>query len=284
MKCPICNSPKLPLYAETPSGLRFYLCPECVLLVQDNYQNMENSPEYGKEKYSSHSDIHFLKHYIGSGKITSRFKRAAYNAAFLTESLKNAHDSYYDILDIGGGTGENLYCLKHSASLKVQQAALVERSTIDRKIAENLYELEAYENTDLLPNQTFDLITLHHVLEHIPDPHTFITSLLSHLKDSGYLFLSLPDCFTRINRWRKNKCTWLISDHLVLYSPKAVEKLLASYGFKLIRERRHFLESPLVSYKFKLLLAGWRKGNLLPPRFEDGFVQLYQKMDGTREL
>lgn len=280
MNCPICSSEKLEFYASTPQGVRFYLCAKCELLVQENYESLENSPDYGKEKFSSHSDFGFLNRYIGSGKILSRFKRAAYNADFLKKNLENILNDTVSILDIGGGTGENLYHLKHEPSLNVHRAFLVERSDIDRDVAEALYQLDTFNKLDNLQRERFDIITLHHVLEHIPDPKQFLHDLSSLLKPHGYLFLTLPDSFTWLNRWRKSKCAWLIPDHLILYSPAAAQKILREYGFTLTAEKRTFLESPLTfSHAAGLFVRAWKKRKLFPDRLEDGFAQIYQKTD-----
>lgn len=44
----------------------------------------------------------------------------------------------------------------------------------------------------------FDIITHHHVLEHVPDPVVFLYDLAGRLSENGLMFLAVPDCAQEI--------------------------------------------------------------------------------------
>lgn len=119
MKCPICDSRNLGFFLRKKQ-LRFFICRECRVIVQEDFENKENIPDYGKETILHHYDFPFISRYIGEGKILARFKRAQYNADFLLRHFMRMNytdDGSADsgVLDVGGGTGENLYVLKHAS-------------------------------------------------------------------------------------------------------------------------------------------------------------------------
>lgn len=280
MNCPLCDDNRLTHYASTPREITFFRCPSCELLVQEDYANRPNSSEYGKENIPDSHDYRFLSRYIGTGKIISRFARAQYNAQFILETSLDLARDHSRILDIGGGTGENLYILAHCLGIASQECVLAERSRIDRQTASNIYGLTTVSELDDLAGHSFDIITLHHVLEHIPNPHDFIEAFVSFLKPGGLLFITLPDAFSSYSRFRHAKGSWLIPDHLVLYSAPAAEKLFAAHGFKLLCQKHNFLEAPQTAMTvIKTCLISLIAHRTLPLRLQDGFAQLYQKTD-----
>lgn len=79
------------------------------------------------------------------------------------------------------------------------------------------------------PDAQFDLISLVHVLEHLPDPQRALVRLARWLKPGGQLFLAFPN----INSWQAKAFgnAWFHLDpprHLTLPSPAAVSRLLTS--------------------------------------------------------
>ncbi|MBN1263793.1 MAG: class I SAM-dependent methyltransferase [Candidatus Pacebacteria bacterium] len=85
-------------------------------------------------------------------------------------------------------------------------------------------------------NGSFDVVTLWHVLEHMPQPQKEIREIKRVLKRRGWLFLSLPN-FKSFG-FRLGKTGWFHLDtprHLAGYSPKTVKKLLEDGGFELLK-------------------------------------------------
>jgi SAM-dependent methyltransferase len=77
----------------------------------------------------------------------------------------------------------------------------------------------------------FDLVSLAHVLEHLPDPLAYLAGLREKwLREGGWLLVEVPnlyghDCFE--------------TAHLVSYSPETVQRVLTQAGFSSVKVQVH---------------------------------------------
>ena len=71
---------------------------------------------------------------------------------------------------------------------------------------------------------TFDVISLIHVLEHIPYPVAFLERLRKKLKPDGLLFIEVPDC-------QQNCFMLLVADHCSHFSPNLLAGVVKAAGF-----------------------------------------------------
>lgn len=93
--------------------------------------------------------------------------------------------------------------------------------------------MEVFRSIDELPSQKpksgYDIITLFHVLEHLPDPIQKLTELSSLLNDSGEIIVEIPNADDALLTLYENeafsKFTYW-SCHLFLFNTKTL-KLLA---------------------------------------------------------
>jgi len=82
------------------------------------------------------------------------------------------------------------------------------------------------------PAQSFDVITLWHVFEHLPDPLAELAEVRRILRDDGLLVIEVPNsgCLTL----RLSKQGWYPLDvprHLQHYTPATLQRLLREAGF-----------------------------------------------------
>lgn len=78
---------------------------------------------------------------------------------------------------------------------------------------------------------SYDLISLAHVLEHIPDPKGYLTALRQEwLAASGWLLVEVPNLYG-------HDCFEIA--HLVSYSSHTLEQMLGQAGFQIIASRVH---------------------------------------------
>lgn len=100
--------------------------------------------------------------------------------------------------------------------------------------------IEGTEESLIESGETYDLITLFHTLEHIPEPFRYLRRIQKLLKKPGLLVVQVPNRASfqaRLFGWR-----WYGLDcprHVCNYSTYAVLYLLGRCGFR-IRRVRHF--------------------------------------------
>ena len=153
------------------------------MLITHPQPSLENLGKYYEsEDYISHTDnqrslfeklYHFIKNIALKNKL----------------NLINSHQPNKGrILDIGAGTGDFLSVAKKDG----WQTIGVEPSTKAKSIAINK-GVSFVELTTELENNSFDVISMWHVLEHVSDLNKQIKELKRLLKPTGTLIIAVPN-------------------------------------------------------------------------------------------
>ena len=87
---------------------------------------------------------------------------------------------------------------------------------------------------------TFDVITLWDVLEHVPDPKKTLLEINRILKPSGLLIVNYPDAGSWIAKVMGKKWVFWLSVHLFYFTPKTIRKILNLTNFKITKIKPHF--------------------------------------------
>jgi 2-polyprenyl-3-methyl-5-hydroxy-6-metoxy-1,4-benzoquinol methylase len=133
------------------------------------------------------------------------------------------------ILDIGAGTGDFLNVAQKDGWKTVG----VEPSDKAKSIAKSK-GVSFVENTSELESHTFDVISMWHVLEHIPNLEEQIKELKRLLKPSGTLIVAVPNFKSFDAKHYGN--FWAAYDvpiHFWHFSKTAIQKLFAKENLKL---------------------------------------------------
>ena len=113
------------------------------------------------------------------------------------------------------------------------QSVGIEPGTAYREYA-RAQGLKVYGSQGEMENQKegrFDLISLAHVLEHIPNPVEYLTHLRqSWLEPGGWLLLEVPNLYG-------HDCFEIA--HLVSYSPHTLTQVLQQAGFQVVHKQVH---------------------------------------------
>lgn len=136
------------------------------------------------------------------------------------------------LLDVGCGDGKFLYSMQ-------QKGWIVDGIDFDSKAIQSAkirYGLDL-RHGDLtqaaLPGSTFDVVTMSHVVEHLPEPAQVLAEIRRLLKPAGRLILTTPNVKSLGSQ--KFGSAWFGLDaprHLNLFTPNALAKLAGQAGFQ----------------------------------------------------
>ncbi|NDP26275.1 MAG: class I SAM-dependent methyltransferase [Flavobacterium sp.] len=219
------------------------------MLITYPQPNLENLGKYYEsEDYISHTDnkrslFEKLYHFIKSIALMNKLN--------LINSLQPQKGR---ILDIGAGTGEFLSVAKNDG----WQTIGVEPSDKAKAIAKSK-GVSFVEQTSELENHSFDVISMWHVLEHVPDLDKQIKELKRLLKPSGTLIIAVPN-FKSFDAKHYGKF-WAAYDvpiHFWHFSKTAIQLLFEKEEMKLEK----ILPMKFDSFYVSLLSEKYKSGKM----------------------
>lgn len=161
------------------------------------------------------------------------------------------------LLDIGAGTGDFLNQAKKSGwdVTGIEPSAAARKRAFEKGI--NLFEEEAE-----VGERKFDVITMWHVLEHVPDVQKQIEWIKNHLSTDGVLIVAVPNFNSYDAKYYKNFwAAWDVPRHLHHFSYKSIKTLFEKNGFNLIEQKPLIFDSFYVS----LLSEKYKSTSLIKP-------------------
>jgi len=112
----------------------------------------------------------------------------------------------------------------------------LELSSQAAAFARDHYGLDVREGgigSDVWGNRTFDVVTLFHVLEHLPDPGTALLVVRSLLRAEGVLVAQVPNVDSYQARLFGRRWYGLdVPRHVVNFTAQSLARLLARCGFE----------------------------------------------------
>jgi SAM-dependent methyltransferase len=137
------------------------------------------------------------------------------------------------LLDIGSGTGHFISEMK-KAGWSVKG---IEINAKAREFSASHFGLEiiSSEQISTLPSDSFDCITLWHVLEHFQEPFRYASEILRLLKPGGICVLALPNCSSYdAQYYREFWAAYDVPRHLWHFTPDTFKVFADRTGFDLI--------------------------------------------------
>lgn len=220
--------------------------PDLDMLITDPQPSNLNR-YYKSEEYISHSDskksvldkiYHLVKNYS--------FRRK-------TNLINSFNSPNKTLLDIGAGTGDFILKAKNRGwnvqGVEPNPVACVKAKKKGVSLKNNLSEVS---------KSKFDMITLWHVLEHLPNLDEQIKSITSLLNDKGTIIIAVPnfksyDAIKYKNFW----AAFDVPRHLWHFSRTSISLLFKNYGFKVVSTKPMLFDSYYVS----LLSEKYKTGN-----------------------
>ena len=188
-----------------------------MLLTKPQPEARKLSQYYESDQYISHTDnkkglIPFLYHIVK--------KRSLKNKLTLINSLKKNDKS---ILDIGAGTGSFLSFIKSD----FRCVTGIEPNQKARELAQEK-GISLEQDLKDVKGKLFDVITMWHVLEHVPNLEETIRDVEALLKPNGILIIAVPNFYSFDAAYYKN--FWAAFDvprHLWHFSKASMNKLFS---------------------------------------------------------
>lgn len=162
------------------------------------------------------------------------------------------------LLDIGAGTGDFL----RVAQERGWQVSGIEPEAKARHRAgeKGIFLEEKQENI----STTFEVITLWHVLEHIPHLQEQIHFLKNHLSKEGLLLIAVPNYKSKdAQHYGDYWAAWDVPRHLWHFSQESIRLLFQQQGFELIGVKPMYFDAfyvSLLSEKYKSGKMNFLKG------------------------
>ncbi len=278
--CPVCGSSRISKVIAakdfTVSGETFGImeCNSCSLrFTQEVPDALSIAPYYKSEEYISHTNT-------SKGLINRLYqlvrKRTLKRKRKLVEKATGIRKG--NLLDVGSGTGAfvkemiaggwNVTGLEPDADAR-KLATAVNGVTLTEM--NQFYQLEP---------GTFDAITLWHVLEHVHELQPYIVQLKRLLKESGKLFIAVPNYTSKdAEIYKEYWAAYDVPRHLYHFSPKSMEALMQKQGLKL----QQYLPMWYDSFYISLLSSKYKNGkpNLFASFF-NGLRSNIKAMNNTK--
>ncbi len=242
MSCPVCLNPATGpgltgtdfLFETTSKIFTLHLCSCCQTLFLDPMPDTSEIAGFYPVEYwwkTGHAGI--LK------RLESIYRRLALHdhIAFIMKAAADRTDP--ELLDVGCGSATLLGLLKRYG-FRVRGLDFSSEAAAVAKI-ENGVEVTVGSLEDArFPDQSFDIVTLFHVMEHVTNPRQVLGEVARVLKPNGVVVLQVPN----IESWQFQifGARWYgldIPRHVIDYSRTSMLKLLSDSRFTATRIR-HF--------------------------------------------
>jgi 2-polyprenyl-3-methyl-5-hydroxy-6-metoxy-1,4-benzoquinol methylase len=216
--------------------------------------SLEKLPEYYKsEDYISHTDakrnvFEKVYHLVKSVSLKQKLKL-----------INSVVESDKKLLDVGCGTGDFLKIAKDNnwavSGIEPNDEA---REIANQKTNNSVFKIEQLLDFE---TQSFDVITLWHVLEHLPKLEDHMSVFKSLLKPNGTLIIAVPNYKSYDAHYYKNY--WAAYDvprHLWHFSKTSITKLVSKENMELIKT----LPMKFDAYYVCLLSEQYKSGFMNP--------------------
>lgn len=257
-QCPVCDSTDLKTVFcakdHTVSGEQFFIeeCNNCSLrFTQDVPDENSIAPYYQSGDYISHSNtakglINRLYHFVRRRTLVKKRKLVQHVTGKQTGSM----------LDVGCGIGSFVNEMKTAG----WETLGIEPDEGARLVAKQTYSLDI-ESPDIfyqLPAESFDAITLWHVLEHVHSLDNYISQLKAILGKEGRIIIAVPNYTAAdANIYKESWAAYDVPRHLYHFSPRSMKTLMSKHGLKIEKYKPMWFDSFYIS----MLSSRYKNGN-----------------------
>lgn len=236
-------------YTVSNESFDLILDEELDMLITSPQPSIDNLAKYYEsEKYISHTDSKqtFFDRIYQTVKRVTISKKVKLIEGFIDSKLTEK-----SLLDIGCGTGDFLV----GAKKRDWKLSGVEPNANARKRAQQKTSHKIVEDISELDSCKYDVITLWHVLEHVPNLTEYISQLKQLLKPEGVLLIAVPNYKSYDARYYgKFWAAYDVPRHLWHFSKKSIKGLFEKEKMEVVKIHPMLFDSfyvSLLSEKYK---------------------------------
>lgn len=263
MNCLFCGSEQHKIFARVESfgfPLVYYRCSRCGIVFQSPGESKAADPDFYAETYRK---IYQTSVTPTAKDLWVQEQRAAALVQFL-RAHTNRHPER--ILDIGASTGLLLEAFQKAFDSDITG---VEPGDAYRAHAEQRGIAMAASLDDLIAAnvEPFDLVSMIHVLEHLPDPVSTLTIIKEKLlTEKGALLLEVPNFYAHESYELA---------HITCFTPRTLQSVLQQAGFQTIALHAHGLpRSSLLKLYLTVYAQPLAEGTAKPALKADTLVRM----------
>lgn len=232
-QCPLCNSGNLILHARcidhflTNEEFRLVRCSHCGFIFTQDHPDEENAGKY-------YDSVDYVSYSDGKGLLNRLYSIAR---VFMIRNKRNLIRRLTGLktgklLDIGSGGGHFLYEMKNAG----WDTTGIEINDKARDLSQTKFGLNVLEPEKIrcLEPESFDCITLWHVLEHFHDPYLYACEIKRLLKSGGTCIAAIPNCISYdAIHYGPFWAAYDVPRHLWHFTPDTFKRFSEKAGFKL---------------------------------------------------
>jgi 2-polyprenyl-3-methyl-5-hydroxy-6-metoxy-1,4-benzoquinol methylase len=223
------------------------------LLLNEEYQILKTHPQPTLDKLGSYYEFEdYISHTDGKRTLFEKMYHFIKRKAIRDKvKLINSYQPLKGrILDIGAGTGDFLLECKNQNwdILGIEPNDKAKGIAVGKGI-------KFGDTIEKLESNSFDVITMWHVLEHVPDVEHQVAELKRLLKPSGTIIIAVPNFKSYdANYYKEFWAAYDVPRHLWHFSKTAIEKLFDKQNMNLEDIKPMWFDSfyvSLLSEKYK---------------------------------
>ncbi len=134
------------------------------------------------------------------------------------------------VLEIGCAEGSLLRLLKEKKWEVTGIEPTVSYAEFGRK-EYGINIINGFFDNKTFPEQSFGLISMLNVMEHLPEPVSFLKSIHRILMDNSFIYIEVPNVYKPKPDFKE----FIGSQHITLFSPITLKKILQNTDFEIIK-------------------------------------------------
>lgn len=254
--CPICGNHTFENlftckdYTATQETFTITKCQQCQFAITSPRPSDDKLGKYYlSEDYISHSNQ--AKSLIDSLYLAARNYTLAWKRKLILTHSTRATNK---LLDYGCGTG----AFVQTTTKDNWQSFGVEPSSEARQEATRITNVPIYTSLEEASTHSFDVVTLWHVLEHVPNLDQILQKLKSMLSNNGTMFIAVPNHLSWDgNHYKEYWAGYDVPRHLWHFSDQTMKLLVEKNGLQL----QQIIPMKLDSFYISLLSEKYKTGN-----------------------